>query len=410
MIWGTSGPTTDRLRRSAGQPLVQVRTPLVVAGGQVLQPGGLAPADVVVRDGLIEAIAPGLAPLIGAGTLDATGLLVAPGFIDTQVNGAFGIDLTTEPERMGEVAAALPQYGVTSFLPTVISSGVEARDGLLDALAQPAASHGRAALALGAHFEGPMLNQRRAGAHPASRLCEPSLSLVERWSRHDGVILVTLAPELTGALEVVRALVARGVVVAAGHTDAATDEVLAGLDAGVTHFTHLFNAMRPLHHRDPGPVGVALTAPGVTAGLIADGVHLHPRTAILAWAAMGRRLNLVSDAVAALGQPGGAGPAGVTNERGQLAGADVALDQGVRNLVAWTGCSTGDAVATVTSTPADLLGRTDKGRLVEGAHGDLVLLTPDLDVVATVIAGVVAHDSRSQQPDWAHARGANRDS
>jgi N-acetylglucosamine-6-phosphate deacetylase len=363
---------------------------LVVAGGRLVGREHIVSADLVVRRGRIDAVGADLSRPAAAPVLDASNLLVAPGFIDTQVNGAVGINLTADPDRLADVAAALPRYGVTSFLPTVISSAADVATRLLDTLGAGELG-GRGATPLGAHFEGPMLNPARRGAHPTRYLRTPSPDLIEGWSRQDGVAMVTLAPELPGALDAVRLLVARGVVVAAGHTDATTDEVLEALDAGVSHLTHLFNAMRPLHHREPGPIGVALGHPTLTAGLIADGVHLHPRTVAAAWAAMGRRLNLVSDAVAVLGS-GKIG--GLVNDEGVLAGSATPLDQSFRNLVTWTGCTIPDAVATVTSTPADLLGRADKGRLSAGADADLVLLDSDLAVVATVIAGVVVHDVR----------------
>jgi N-acetylglucosamine-6-phosphate deacetylase len=383
---------------------------LHVLGGRVVTRRGVAHADVVVADGRIVAVGgAGAGAPVGAGgarpggvTIDASDLLVAPGFIDTQINGAVGVDLTTEPERVQEVAAALPRYGVSAFLPTVISSTADVPARLLEALARhrPGECESRP---LGAHLEGPMLNTRRRGAHPSARLRTPSSDLIEGWTRAAGVAMVTLAPELPNALDVTRSLTQGGVVVSAGHTDATTADVLAALDAGVSHLTHLFNAMRPLHHRDPGPIGVAMSHPTLTAGLIVDGVHLHPRTVAAAWAAMGRRLNLVTDAMASLGCPPGrmriggmavTAGVGVVKEGGILAGSNLSLDQAVRNLAAWTRCSLPDAIATVTSTPADVLGLKRKGRVVEGADADLVLLDDNLQVVATVVAGAVAYDSR----------------
>lgn len=377
---------------------------LSVIGGRVVgeQDVTQARTDVVVVDGRIAAVGAS-GPRAGSAVLDASDLIVAPGFIDTQINGALTIDLTAEPERVAEVAAALPRYGVTGFLPTIISSTPDVPVRLLEALAgyQPAEGASRP---LGAHIEGPMLNPRRRGAHPPELLRPPADDLVAGWSREAGVAMVTLAPELPYALEITRALAAAGVVVAAGHTDATTDEAVAGLQAGVSHVTHLFNAMRPMHHREPGPIGVAMGHHSLTAGLIVDGVHLHPRTVAAVWAAMGRRINLVTDAVAGLGcSPGPMvlggmavtrGGGGVLNEDGILVGSNLSLDQAVRNLVAWTGCSVPDAIATVTSTPAAVLGRPGQGRVVEGGDADLVLLDDDLNVVATVVAGALAYDSR----------------
>jgi hypothetical protein len=237
--------------------------------------------------------------------LDATGLVVAPGFIDLQCNGALGVDLTSEPDRLGDIAAGLPRWGVTAWLPTVVTSPPAERLAVLRAFRdrRDVESGPVGATPLGLHLEGPFLAPARRGAHDLHLLTAPSLTLVddEGWSRAAGVALVTLAPELPGALDVVRALVDRGVVVAAGHSSATASEARAALDAGVTGVTHLFNAMGGLHHREPGLAGVALTDPRPHVWLIADGVHVDPAVVALAAGALGDRTVLVTDAVAALG-------------------------------------------------------------------------------------------------------------
>jgi N-acetylglucosamine-6-phosphate deacetylase len=219
------------------------------------------------------------------------------------------------------------------------------------------------------------------------------------------VALVTLAPELPGALVLVAALVERGIAVSVGHTEATADQVRTALDAGAGYVTHLFNAMAPLHHREPGPAGVALTDDRVRAGIIADGIHVDPAMVALAARALGPRLSLVTDAVAALGVPPGPVRIGdrwatarddaVRLPDGTLAGSTLALDRAVRNLVAWTGAPLADAVAAVTTTPAAVLGVPDRGIVAPGAVGDLVLLDPGGEVVATVVAGRVLHDRRA---------------
>jgi N-acetylglucosamine-6-phosphate deacetylase len=220
------------------------------------------------------------------------------------------------------------------------------------------------------------------------------------------VTLVTLAPELPGALEVVAALRARGVVVAAGHTDATAAQLHAARAAGVGYVTHLYNAMAPFHHREPGTVGATLADPALVAGLIVDGIHVHPDAVAGAWRAKGPGgIDLVTDAIAALGRPPGRlrigaseaivasdGSARLTD--GTLAGSTFSLDRALRNLVAFTGCTAVEAIATVTTTPAAVLGLTTKGTIRAGADGDVVLLTDELEVVATVIAGRVVFDRR----------------
>lgn len=304
--------------------------------------------------------------------------LVAPGFLDLQCNGAGGIDLTTEPERLWEVAALLPRYGVTAWLPTICSSPPDRPERAMAALRdRPAwASSGSVAEPLGLHLEGPFLNPTHRGAHPSRALADP-LADVERtasWSRDAGVALVTLAPELPGALDLTRALVDRGVVVAAGHSGATRAEMDAAIDAGVSMVTHLFNGMVGLHHREPGIVGAALTDERLRVGMIVDGVHVEPSVVGLVSRLLGDRLVVVTDAVATLGRADDA----LRLADGTLAGASVGMDQAVRNLMRFTGCSLEAAVAAASTGPASVLGLTPVGE---------VHLDPDGHLVVTRIAG-----------------------
>jgi N-acetylglucosamine-6-phosphate deacetylase len=361
---------------------------------------------VVVRDGVIAEAGETLRPPPDAAALAADGLLLAPGYVDLQVNGALGVDLTERPEGLWEVAAALPRWGVTSFLPTAVTGPLPVYGRALAALAAGPPPGWRGARPLGWHFEGPMLSPRRPGAHPVEHLRAPSAEIVAGWSREAGVAMATLAPELPGALEVVRTLAARGVVVSMGHTEASAAEARAAVAAGVRSATHLFNAMAPMGHREPGPAGLVLGGGDVVAGLIADGVHVDPLVVALAWRALGpERFVLVSDAMAGLGLPAGihrlggadvrVGPDGARLPDGTLAGSAVGVDAGVRNLADFAGCPPADAVVAATRAPAALLGRGDIGTLAAGAAGDLVLLDGGLRVVATVVGGSVRHDARA---------------
>ena len=340
------------------------------------------------------------APL-DAQTLDAHGLLLAPGFIDLQLNGAFGDDFTMTPPAIWRVAAQIPRYGVTSFLPTIITSPLEKIAQAQEALAtgRPAGFSG--ATPLGLHLEGPFLNPCKKGAHNPEYMRAPDLNLVAGWSPETHVRLVTLAPELPGALGVIRCLTGRGVVVSAGHSTATYDQAQAGFAAGTRYGTHLFNAMSPLAHREPGLPGALLATPGQTVGLIPDGTHVHPGLIKVIWTAKGQReTSVVSDAMAALGMAPGRYQLNdyevIVSEKdarlsdGTLAGSVLAMDDAIRNLIAFTGCTLSEALATVTTTPADLLGiGSERGRIRPGLIADLVLLTPDLRVAMTIAAGQI---------------------
>jgi len=342
--------------------------------------------------------------------IDAAGCALTPGFIDLQINGGFGYDFTAAPETIWAVAAELPCYGVTSFLPTVITSPLQTVDQARAVVARPPAGF-LGATPFGLHVEGPFLNPQKRGAHNPTHLRVPDPAAVAGWSPETGVRLVTLAPELPGALAVVEALVARGVVVSAGHSAATYAEAQAGFAAGIRYGTHLFNAMSRLDHREPGLVGALLSAPEVAVGLIADGVHVHPALVGLVWRALGgHRLTLVTDAMAALGMPPGRYVLGefevavdetsVRLADGTLAGSILSLDTALRNLVRFAGCSLGDALLPVTSTPAALLGLAErKGRLAPGYDADLTMLTPQLAVALTVVGGRVAYRATLQDPE-----------
>jgi N-acetylglucosamine-6-phosphate deacetylase len=369
---------------------------VIVGGGRVLTPGGVVDGGAVTSAGdLITEIGEATGPI----DVDARGGWIAPGFIDLQINGAHGIDVTTEPGRVDELGEALVGYGVTAFVPTVITCPEPVRRAALAAWAARGSGGGRGAVPLGLHLEGPMLSPTRKGAHPADLLVAPSPELIAGWSRDAGVVMATVAPELPGAADVIAVLSARGVVVSIGHTDCDAADFAAARATGARYVTHLFNAMRPFTHRDPGPIGSALADDDVVAGLICDGIHVDPIAVRMAWRALGpSRLNLVTDAISALGVDSGrlgsvdvtVGGDGVRNADGVLAGSTLSLDRAVRNLVAFTGCGVVDAVATVTSTPADVLGLPDRGRLAVGNRADIAVLDGELNVVVTIVGGEVA--------------------
>lgn len=372
---------------------------LAIQGTTIYTPAGVIENGTLLVGGeRIEAVGANIDLPPGAAVLDASGLELAPGFIDLQFNGAYGLDFTEDPDTIWEVAARLPRYGVTSFLPTVITSPLETVGYAREVMRRGAPAGYAGAKALGLHLEGPFLNPKKKGAHNPAHIRPPSLEAARDWSPEGGVALVTLAPEMPGALDLIPALAARGVVVSCGHSMATYEEALAAFDAGSRYGTHLFNAMPPLHHREPGLPGALLTDERPVVGIIADCIHVHAALVKIAyWAAGPDRLNLVTDAMAALGMPPGMYTLGdfdvdVTEgfaqlQDGTLAGCVMGLDEALRSLAAVSGCAWRDALKTVTSTPARVLGRDDLGTLAPGKTADFLLLTPDHFVAATFIDG-----------------------
>jgi N-acetylglucosamine-6-phosphate deacetylase len=372
-----------------------------VVGADVATDGVHVRRDIVIENGRIVE-APSDAARREERVLDLTGFRLAPGFVDLQVNGGGGGDITRDPSSVWAVSARLPAWGVTSFLPTIVTSSPAVVDEARAVLAAPPPGH-VGARPLGLHVEGPMLNPSRVGAHPPHLLRPPALDLVEGWSRDSGITMVTLAPELPHGIEVVGALRGEGVVVAIGHSDATYDDVAAAVAAGASHVTHLYNAMSSMHHREPGVVGAALERGDLTVGLVVDGLHSHPAAVRLAWRAKGPRgIALVSDAVAAQGMAPGRYPLGETTVvvdetgvrtlDGVLAGSDLTLDAAVRNLVDFTGCSWAEAVGAAATVPAAIVGAATKGSITPGFDADLVVLDRELRVVLTMLAGEVVHD------------------
>ncbi len=346
----------------------------------------------------------------GTPALDATGLTLLPGFIDLQLNGGFGLDFTADASTIWQVAERLPQHGVTAFLPTIITSPLEcvknAQAALLGGPPESFRESFRGAAPLGLHLEGPFLNPIKRGAHNPVYLRQPDVAAIKDWSRKTGVWLVTLAPELESpTFESVKCLHENGVVVSAGHSMATYEEALAAFEAGVTYGTHLFNAMPTLEHRAPGLPAALLTDPRAVVGLIPDGIHVHPGVIKLIWQAKGANgINVVTDAMTALGMKPGRYVLGdyeaivdETSARlsdGRLAGSILSLDQAVRNLISYTGCSLAEAAATVTSVPAHVLGLTDRGQIALGCVADLVLLDSALNVVKTIARGKLVYDRK----------------
>lgn len=368
----------------------------VAVRGRLLLGGRLEPGRVIVQNGLIAAIH--REPLSDA-NLPATVIdagIVSPGLIDLQVNGAIGHEVRDRAADIDAVSRWLPSTGVTAWLPTVVTAAADlyprvfaAWDGV-----DPAAG----AVPLGLHLEGPFLSPARKGAHQLRLIEAANDELFASWLDQEMIALVTLAPERDGGHERIRRLRDRGIVVSLGHTDATYEAFVAGVDAGATKATHLFNAMSPVHHRAPGAMAAAMVDDRLTAGVIADGTHVHPAMLRLALAAKGiDGIVIVSDMMTATGLgPGDYGLSGQTVRvdetsarlaDGTLAGSILTMDEAVRNLVAWGIASPGEALHMATAVPARLLGDATRGAIVPGRRADLALWSDDLVLTRTLVGG-----------------------
>jgi N-acetylglucosamine-6-phosphate deacetylase len=319
--------------------------------------------------------------------------VVAPGLCDLQVNGAAGHSVTEGPRALDAIDAALIAAGVTSYLPTVITASEEEATAAVqaaeDRMADPASP------VEGVHLEGPFLSPRFHGVHPLDRLAEPAHG-VPTYYRSPAIRLVTVAPELRGALNLIRDLRSRGVTVSIGHTGASIEQARAAVQAGATGVTHVFNAMPPFSHRSPGIAGWALTAGRVRVGVIPDGVHVDPMVLSMVARAAGTRAYLVTDATPAAAAPAGTYHMGdidlhreggrVLDNRGILAGSMLTLDEGVRRWSQFTGVSLAAAWTAGSERPARLVG-LPRG-LRPGQPADLVLLDSGATVERVMRGGV----------------------
>jgi N-acetylglucosamine-6-phosphate deacetylase len=328
---------------------------------------------------------------------------ILPGFVDLQVNGSHGIDvMNASPDEIATLSRHLAREGATAWMPTAVTAPIEkiaqVHESVADAYenSRQAVSANSAAI-LGMHLEGPFISPHRLGAHPTLNL-EPRGDAFERVLAMRALRLITLAPELPGAIEAIRRLAARDVVVSIGHTNATLDEANAGIAAGARMFTHLFNAMRPLNHRDPGVIAAALAPSPAFAAIIPDAVHVHPAMLRLAVAARGKDgIILVTDKVA-LAQTSsveknvGRARASIRDGAarladGTLAGSIISMLDGVRVMIEKAGVSLGDAAVMAATNPARLVGADDRGRIDVGARADLIVLSPALELKSVHIGG-----------------------
>lgn len=364
-----------------------------------------------VEDGLITEISSLSAKEAPANVtrIDCADAVIAPGYIDIHIHGGAGVDVMLAPQpELSRLGIFLATYGVTGFFPTTVAATIDqtcsALERLADAIeAGSAATGGDSVQArpLGIHLEGPFLSHKRRGVHPPENLALPSVEVFERfWQAARGhVRMITIAPELPGAMEVISEAARKNVCVSIGHSDAELPIAQAAVKAGARHATHTFNAMRPLDHRDPGILGEVLTNNRISADIIADGIHVSPAIVKLFLRAKGvEDAVLITDAIAATGMPDGRyrlGPIevdvkdGKCTVDGRLAGSTLTMDRAVRNVTKFSNWSLRDAVQAATLNAARAVGLAQQhGVLGVGIEASFVVLNPAGEVLRTVVRGV----------------------
>jgi N-acetylglucosamine-6-phosphate deacetylase len=377
--------------------------------GRAFSPTGeIRDAAILFRDGVIEAVLPrdGVVVPAGAREIVAKDRIAAPGFIDVHIHGAGGRDvMEATSEALGRIAATIGSHGTTSFVATTVTADpnaiIRSSEGIAKYIALQHQETVEGAEVLGIHFEGPFISPARRGVHPLEWIAPPSLELLDKFLSAAGGAgrILTLAPELPGALELITAARKAGMIISMGHTDATFAEAMTAVAVGAQHAAHVYNAMRPFAHREAGVVGAVLTAPGVTVELIADGIHVEEAAMRVLLAAKGPQgVILVSDGTAATGMPDGnyrlgtfevSVAGGVPRDgEGKLAGSTLTLDRALRTIVA-LGVPLASALAMLTANPARLLGlQGKKGALAPGADADLVLLDSKLEIAGVMTRGV----------------------
>ena len=361
---------------------------------------------IVLEDGYIREIGTRDAVVAPAGakTFDFPGAVLAPGYIDLHIHGSAGYDVM-EGKQTGleKMSAFLGGRGLGGFLATTVTAEMNTLLSAVERLAEQITNWRPdfpGATPFGIHMEGPCLSVARRGVHPEKYIVNPSVELFDQMHRAAAgcLRLITVAPEVPGALELIREATKRGVRVSIGHTDGDASDAVAAIEAGATHVTHTFNAMRPLEHRRPGVLGKILETDEVFAEIIADGVHVDPVVIELFLRCKRKeRAVLVTDALSAAGMPDGTyklgsfeftvkGPRCEAN--GTLAGSVLSMDGAVRNIMQFAGWDLADSVRLASMNPADVVGDELRGRLVKGARADVVALSPKGDVLKSFVGGI----------------------
>ncbi len=379
-------------------------------GGRTLILGGtlLTPWErlegytlVVERERIVDILPRRPSPARGDILIDATDQWVTPGLIDLHLHGAAGREvMEAQAEALQAISRFLPSHGVTAFLPTTVSAPFDATLAAVQAVASCGAVSGGARI-LGLHLEGPFLNPAYRGAQPAEALRPADWEEFCAWLKAGPVRLVTLAPEVQGALVLMEKAAGRGVAFSLGHSGATLRQVQEALERGLRQASHVFNAMAGLHHRDPGTLGAVMAEDRIFAQVIVDGVHVHPAMVKVLVRAKGRRRTvLISDSIGATGMPDGSYALGgrpvfvrdgiPRDEQGALAGSTLTLDRALRNVMEFCGLSLSQALPMATAVPAEALGMQGEiGALTPGAYADIVLFDQSGRVTLTMVGGEV---------------------
>lgn len=367
---------------------MQITAKTVFTGHQIIDD-----AVITVENDRICTVEPRAGALV-EDAIDFGDKIIVAGFVDQHSHGGGGAAFTDGLAAAKKVLATHLAHGTTSMVASLVTDSIPNLANQIVAL-HPLIDSGEL---LGVHLEGPWLAEKYKGAHQPSLLRDPLLEDVTKLVDLGGVVMATLAVERESGLEAVKYLVSRGVIAAPGHSDASYEQISEAIENGASVITHLFNAMRPIHHRDPGPIISAFNHQSVAVELIADGIHLHPGIIQAVFAQKGEDVVLVTDAMAAAGSPDGQyllGPLQVTvkdgvarlTEGGAIAGSTLTLDKAVKYCVTQANVNLFDAVRAATLRPAKALGRTDIGQLTQGSYADLVVLGQNLEVANVMRRG-----------------------
>ena len=377
---------------------------IAIEAGTLLTPlQRLSPGRVIIHGSSIAEVGPRDAIEIpaGADTIDASQLIVTPGFIDPHIHGCGGVDVMDGTlETLNAVSRIVARHGTTSFLATTVSSPIEILNDVVEKLGNVVTKPFEGAQPLGIHLEGPFISTAKRGTHRAANIATPDASLLDNWIRSSGqaIRLLTVAPELDGIAAVLMLARRWGITVGMGHSNATLEQAHAAAEHGIGYAVHTFNAMREFSHREPGIVGEVLSNDGIVAEIIADGVHVDPAVVRLFSRAKHKTgVLLVTDAVSATDMPDGSYVLGTDtvnvvngvcrDAEGRLAGSTLSQEIALRNFVQWSGWTLEDALLGLTLNPAKALNLAKKGVLEAGADADIAIMDRNFRVAKTFVGG-----------------------